>query len=82
MLSLPPSFTSLYRLLLRTTSAAVLHHKAANRYVRILWKPSFREAATVIHKLQSPTLSTAERAPLERWLSLWESNSAYQRSLR
>ncbi|KAH9042815.1 hypothetical protein EDB85DRAFT_2227420 [Lactarius pseudohatsudake] len=71
---LPPSFTSLYRLLLRTSSAAVLHHKAATRYVRTLWKPTFYEAGTVIHRLQVPTLATAEKAQLERWLCLWESS--------
>jgi len=71
---LPPSFTSLYRLVLRTSSAAVLHHKVATRYVRTLWKPPFREAATIVHRLQNPTLGTAEKAQLERWLSLWESS--------
>jgi len=58
---LPPSFTSLYRLFLRTSSAAVLHHEAATRYVRTLWKPTFREAALVVHKLQSPTLGASEK---------------------
>ncbi len=76
---LPPSFTSVYRLLLRTSSAAVLDHKAATRYVRTLWKPTFREAATVILRLQNPTLATAEKAQLERWLCLWESSSVYPR---
>ncbi|KAI9441546.1 hypothetical protein H4582DRAFT_1809959 [Lactarius indigo] len=71
---LPPSFTSLYRLLLRTSSVAVLHHKAATRYVRTLWKPTFREAGTVILRLQNPTLATAEKAQLEKWLCLWESS--------
>jgi hypothetical protein len=75
---LPPSFTSLYRVLLRTTSAAVLNHKAATRYVRTLWKPPFREAAAIVHRLQNPTLGTAEKAQLERWLFLWESSSVYQ----
>ncbi|KAI9465198.1 hypothetical protein BJY52DRAFT_1114044 [Lactarius psammicola] len=71
---LPPSFTSVYRLLLRTSSAAVLHHKSATRYVRTLWKPTFREAATIILRLQNPTLRTTEKAKLERWLCLWESS--------
>ena len=79
---LPPSFTSLYRLLLRTSSAAVLHHKAATRYVKTLWKPSFREAATIVRKLQDPKFGTAEKAQLEKWLCLWESSRVYQRSLR
>jgi len=69
---LPPSFTSLYRLFLRTSSAAVLHHRAATRHVRTLWKPTFREAALVVHKLQSPTLGTSEKEQLEKWHSRWE----------
>jgi len=72
---LPPSFTSLYRLFLRVSSASVLHHRAATRYVRTLWKPTFREAAVVIHKLQSPTLGISEKEKLERWRSLWELSS-------
>jgi hypothetical protein len=74
---LPPSFTSVYRLLLRTSSAAVLHHKTATRYVRTLWKPTFREAATIILRLHNPTLGAAEKEKLERWLCLWESSSVY-----
>ena len=77
-MALPPSFSSLYRVLLRTSSAAVLHHESATRYVRALWKPPFREAATIVHRLQNPTLGTAEKAQLERWLFLWESSSVYQ----
>jgi len=76
--NLPPSFTSLYRLFLRTSSAAVLHHGAATRYVRTLWKPTFREAAVVVHKLQSPTLGTSEKEQLEKWHSRWELSSECQ----
>jgi hypothetical protein len=75
---LPPSFTSLYRLFLRTSSAAVLHHRVATRYVRTLWKPTFRDAAVVIHKLQTPTLGTSEKEKLEKWRSLWELSSECQ----
>ncbi|KAI9508391.1 hypothetical protein F5148DRAFT_1197020 [Russula earlei] len=69
---LPPSFTSLYRLFLRASSVSVLHHRAATRRVRTLWKPTFRDAAVVIHNLQSPTLETAEKERLEKWHRLWE----------
>ncbi|KAF8504646.1 hypothetical protein F5888DRAFT_1799329 [Russula emetica] len=69
---LPPSFTSSYRLFLRASSASVLHHRVATRYVRTLWKPTFREAAVVIHKLQSPTLGISEKEQLEKWRCLWE----------
>ena len=79
---LPPSFTSVYRLLLRASSAAVLHHKSATRYVRTLWKPTFREAATVTLRLQNPTLGAAEKAQLEKWLGLWELSGVCPRSSR
>ncbi|KAH9976098.1 hypothetical protein BGW80DRAFT_1436146 [Lactifluus volemus] len=62
---LPPSFTSLYRLFLRASSAAVLHHRAATRYIRPLWKPTFP---------QNPSLASSEKAQLEKWLCLWEQN--------
>ncbi|KAI0001023.1 hypothetical protein BJV77DRAFT_937435, partial [Russula vinacea] len=69
---LPSSFTSLYRLFLRASSTAVLHHRAATRHARTLWKPTFREAAVVIHRLQSPTLEISEKEKLEKWRCLWE----------
>jgi hypothetical protein len=78
---LPHSFTSLYRLFLRASSAAVLHHRAATRYIRPLWKPTFREAAVVVRRLQNPTLGSSEKAPLERWLCLWELSSECQISV-
>jgi len=76
---LPRSFTSLYRLFLRASSASVLHHRAATRYVRTLWKPTFREAAVVILKLQSPTLGTSQKERLEKWRSRWELSSELSR---
>lgn len=75
---LPPSFTSLYRLFLRASSASVLHHRVAARHVRKLWKPTFREAAIVTHKLQSPGLRASEKEQLERWRCLWELSSEFQ----
>ncbi len=75
---LPPSFTSSYRLFLRASSASVLHHRAATRYVRTLWKPTFREAAVVIRKLQSPTLGISEKEQLEKWRCIWELSSEFR----
>lgn len=75
---LPSSFTSLYRLFIRASSASALHHRAATRNLRKLWKPTFREAAVVIHKLQSPTLEISERERLEKWRSVWELSSEFQ----
>ena len=72
---LPPSFTSLYRLFLRASSASVLHHRAATRHIQTLWKPTFREAAVVVIKLQSPNLGTTENERLEKWRSRWELSS-------
>ena len=74
---LPSSFTSLYRLFLRASSASVLHHRVATHNVQILWKSTFREAAVVIHKLQSPTLGVSEKKQLERWRSIWELSSEF-----
>ncbi|KAF9237872.1 hypothetical protein BU15DRAFT_88562 [Melanogaster broomeanus] len=50
---LPPSFTSLYRLVLRATSASVLHHTGARKNFRKLWRPAFDAAAQVFRELQS-----------------------------
>lgn len=69
---LPPTFTSVYRLFLRASSAAVLHHKVATRHLRLLWRPTFREAARVIRTLQDPALGADERAHRERWLARWD----------
>jgi hypothetical protein len=78
---LPPSFTSLYRLFLRASSASVLHHRTATRHVQTLWKPTFREAAVVSLKLQSPTLGTSEKERLEKWRFRWELSSELSRRL-
>jgi hypothetical protein len=75
---LPPSFTSSYRLFFRASSASVLHHRVATHYVRTLWKPTFREAAVVIHKLQSPTLGISQKEQLEKWHYLWELCSEFK----
>ncbi|KAK7052851.1 hypothetical protein VNI00_004170 [Paramarasmius palmivorus] len=68
MSRLPPTFTSLYRLFLRTTSASVLHHTSATRNLRQLWKPVFSNAAQNIKKLeQDPS-----RQEIQQWLDKWE----------
>ncbi|KAJ3775331.1 hypothetical protein FB446DRAFT_638021 [Lentinula raphanica] len=68
---LPPSFTSLYRLFLRTSSASVLHQPRAVQNIRSLWRPIFADAASVIKKLQA-SLSEGERESLQNWLRIWE----------
>lgn len=72
---LPPTFRSLYRLVLRATSASVLHHTAATRSLRALWKPTFHGATDVIRRLQSGAADVAEQQKLENWLMIWERRS-------
>lgn len=54
---LHPSFTSLYRLFLRTVSASVLHQPRAVADLRALWRPVFKDAA----KQHNP-----------EWLKTWD----------
>lgn len=75
--SLPQSFTSLYRLFLRATSASVLHQSRSTRSLRRLWRPTFKYAGNVIHRLQSETLGTPERARMESWLKVWDTRSTF-----
>ncbi|EPQ55341.1 hypothetical protein GLOTRDRAFT_76713 [Gloeophyllum trabeum ATCC 11539] len=68
---LPPYFTSLYRLCLRATSAAVLHHHAATKSLRKILKPSFREAAKVLHGIHKGRLSDSSVEAKKKWLEEW-----------
>ncbi|KAJ3924610.1 MAG: hypothetical protein NXY57DRAFT_286456 [Lentinula lateritia] len=68
---LPPYFTSLYRLFLRTSSASVLHQSSAVRNVRSLWRPVFTDAARVINKLQTKP-SDHKQKSCQNWLKDWE----------
>ncbi|KIJ07362.1 hypothetical protein PAXINDRAFT_90534 [Paxillus involutus ATCC 200175] len=70
MSRLPPAFTSLYRLVLRSTSASVLHHTIARKNLCKLWRPAFDAAAQVVRELQSHQLSQMERTRRERLLSI------------
>lgn len=73
---LPPSFTNVYRLFLRTTSASVLNHSSATRNLRKLWKPSFRDAAVTIRALESrEERNQHSQDTLEKWLKEWYSRS-------
>ncbi|TFK45018.1 hypothetical protein BDQ12DRAFT_673958 [Crucibulum laeve] len=67
---LPPAFTSLYRLFLRTSSASVLHHRKATRNLRTLYRPTFDAGAQVTKQLQNAT-DAISREKLERWLKIW-----------
>ncbi|KAH7906627.1 hypothetical protein BJ138DRAFT_1015906 [Hygrophoropsis aurantiaca] len=69
---LPQSFTSLYRLLLRTSSVSVLHKPSASRRLRALWRPTFEHAAQVIRTLQNGSENPGEQEQLQIWLRIWE----------
>ncbi|KAJ7496627.1 hypothetical protein FB451DRAFT_199571 [Mycena latifolia] len=68
---LPQTFTSLYRLFLRTSAASVLHQPRAVNSLRKLWRPAFDDAARVTAQLQTESLSAAHRNDLEIWLKTW-----------
>lgn len=67
---LSAQLTSTYRLFLRATSAAVLHHSTAKRNIRKLYRPIFDEAAQVEVQLQTTQDPQASRT-LRQWLVNW-----------
>lgn len=72
---LPPEFKSLYRLFLRTVSAAVLHHPQATRNLRRLWRPIFEVGAYVTKQHKKPVAKQSivpQRPFLGKWLKQWE----------
>ncbi|KAH7883320.1 hypothetical protein F5I97DRAFT_1815822 [Phlebopus sp. FC_14] len=69
---LPASFRSLYRLILRTSSAAVLHRSVAQKHIRGLWRPMFDAAAETIHEIEDNKLPQTDLHKREQLLSLWE----------
>ena len=72
MSRLPPSFTSLYRLFLRTSSTSVLHQNAARKQLRQLFRPVFDAAARVVGDPQSNQLSRSERTRRDHFLNTFE----------
>lgn len=73
--TLPSNFTSLYRLFLRTTSAAVLHHPKSTRNLRRIWRPTFNAAASVIYQIRHERRDSLERQKLEHWFGIWNTRS-------
>jgi len=71
-IGLPPPFTSLYRLFLRTTAASVLNKRPAVQRLRLLWRPTFESAAQALHSLEDTTLTDSERRQLQRRYAIWE----------
>jgi hypothetical protein len=72
-MSLPPWFTSLYRLTLRSVSASALHQPRAVRSLRRLWRPVFEDAAHATKHAEFSTGTNAEAA--ESWLKEWQIRS-------
>ncbi|KAL1741750.1 hypothetical protein HDZ31DRAFT_44764 [Schizophyllum fasciatum] len=73
-ISLPTTFKSLYRLTLRTASAAVLHHPHATRYLRQLYRPAFEDAIGAVTRLQAASSSPHTRRDitlLRNWYVEW-----------
>ncbi|TFK25676.1 hypothetical protein FA15DRAFT_556604, partial [Coprinopsis marcescibilis] len=68
---LPASFRSLYRLLLRSCSASVLHHPTATKRLRLLYRPVFDAASGMMHKYRQNESSPEERARIANWLDTW-----------
>ncbi|KAF7294007.1 hypothetical protein MKEN_01446800 [Mycena kentingensis (nom. inval.)] len=63
--------TSLYRLFLRTSSAAIMHKTSATFALRKAWRSSFAHALRAAKELQNDALSPPERAELKTWLREW-----------
>ena len=76
---LPASFTSLYRLFLRTASASVLHHRSARLNLITRWRPVFDAAAKVTKELEySPQDSTSTwRQERIDWLKIWNERGRF-----
>ena len=72
---LPTSFTSLYRLFLRASSASVLHQNASRKQLRQLFRPVFDAAAQVVGDLQNNQLSPSERMRREHFLNTFQQRS-------
>lgn len=73
----PPTFYSLYRLLLRSTSASVLSQPHATSTLRSLWRPVFVQAASIMARYMDTRLrpSRIRRNALNEWLREWDRRS-------
>ncbi|KAF8161453.1 hypothetical protein B0H34DRAFT_380322 [Crassisporium funariophilum] len=70
---LPATFTSLYRLFLRTSSAAVLHHNKARLNLWVRWRPVFDAGARVVKEVEHNHSCLSQEVKHDRveWLKLW-----------
>ncbi|KAI1788304.1 hypothetical protein LXA43DRAFT_1025782 [Ganoderma leucocontextum] len=71
---IPPTFHSLYRLLLRSTAASVLSQPHATSTLRNLWRPVFVQAASIMGKYRDNRLrpSRNRRISMNEWLHEWD----------
>ncbi|KAF9646197.1 hypothetical protein BDM02DRAFT_3100298 [Thelephora ganbajun] len=72
---LPPGLRSLYRLVLRTSSASVLHVRPATPRLRAMWRPTFDVAVRMTREVQHSPLTDDEAraaAQAREWLNRWE----------
>ncbi|KAF9785703.1 hypothetical protein BJ322DRAFT_1005172 [Thelephora terrestris] len=72
---LSPGLRSLYRLVLRASSASVLHARPATPRLRVTWRPTFEMAAQMAQKVQHPSPTeggTRAAAQAQEWLNEWE----------
>jgi len=74
---LPRTVTSVYRLFLRTSSAAVLHNVRACTNLRKRWRPSFDGVAKIVKELQQPPSDAPDNWKAEKieWLKVWNERS-------
>ncbi|KAG1716220.1 hypothetical protein ID866_960 [Astraeus odoratus] len=69
---LPSTFRALYRLVLRATSASVLHNIKARKNLFRLWRPIFDRAGQVTRDLETKTLAPTVRLYHEELLNTWQ----------
>ncbi|KIM36735.1 hypothetical protein M413DRAFT_448876 [Hebeloma cylindrosporum] len=82
MPELPANFRSLYRLFLRTTSAAVLHHPGATKNLRLRWRPLFTETAKVTKEIEGSASDTSPELRDARLAWLKECHTRVDNTLR
>jgi hypothetical protein len=73
--TLPFTFRSLYRLVLRACSSTVLHQPRATDRLRRLYRPVFNGAALKIQRYEAEQ-DAAKRVDIERWMLVWNQRSA------
>lgn len=73
------SVKSVYRLVLRGASAAVLHHRTARDTLRKLYRPTFDEAFRQLerHSDEESQGKATEAKDIELWMSSWNEKSEY-----